>query len=78
MDNNEQRAIKDANGLLRAAIVALPEWMVYGGWDTPRCLWCKGFQCAGFGREPGHRKSCLRQRALFHKEMNELPLFHEQ
>jgi len=50
--------------LLRKTVLALPEWMIFGNYDTPRCLWCKGFQYPGLYRVIGHKKNCLRQRAL--------------
>jgi len=37
----------------------IPEWMVFGAWDTPRCLWCRGFQHRG-----GHNPRCKRQSLL--------------
>jgi hypothetical protein len=38
-------------------INAYPEWLIYGTWDTPRCMVCKGFQHRG-----GHKKNCKRER----------------
>ena len=56
-------------------IKAVPEWVIFGGWDTPRCLWCKGFKWGGLDHVAGHKANCRRQRALRLKE--ELPLFKQ-
>lgn len=49
---------------LRSAILVIPEWMIYGNWDTPRCLWCGGFQYGDpvYNKPEGHDKACLRLR----------------
>jgi hypothetical protein len=36
---------------------ALPEWMIFGTWDTKRCPVCKGWK-----KREGHKKNCPRIR----------------
>lgn len=60
LDEDTHFTQDDARRLL-ALVRSVPEWMIFGNWDSPRCVWCKGFQ----HREPaGHKRDCQRQRVL--------------
>jgi len=51
-------AAKDAEiAELRQALDSIPEWVIHGTWDTPRCLSCGGKQYYG-----GHTDKCERQK----------------
>lgn len=57
------------DNILMTTILALPEWMIYGSSDSPRCLWCGGFKHRDSalltkGQVVGHQKNCKRQIAI--------------
>lgn len=54
-------------------LLSLPEWTVYGAYDTPRCLWCGGYKNYQSLRDipAGHKQNCKRQKALAWREQHE-------
>jgi hypothetical protein len=42
---------------VRQLLEMLPEWMMFGAWDTSRCPVCKGWK-----KREGHKANCPRKK----------------